>query len=190
MKTQVRNDQNNLPNAKAGTKWKRGKENYNETYDWGKFEQISTKHSSQLPSSQGEKGQLLWSVEFSLSCSRRHFRPRGTNVCLLLTTERTWIQESLHKVVKKGKEKNDPRVAFMMDAEALPIWLLFKLISIWEHQQLLPHCRVTVWKITWQWRMCVPGLALTLICCVTLDHTFTHSVPWVSPLLKEGPLQF
>lgn len=90
--------------------------------------------------------------------------------------------------LKKAKKKNDPRVVFMMDAEALPIWLLFKLVSIWEHQQLLPHYRVTVWKITWQWRMCIAGLALTFICCVTLDHTFTHSVPWVSPLLKEGPL--
>lgn len=31
------------------------------------------------------------------------------------------------KVAKKGKEKNYPRVAFMMDAEALPIQLLFIL---------------------------------------------------------------
>lgn len=69
-------------------------------------------------------------MEFSLSCTRKHFRSRGTNVCLLLTTERTWIQESLHKVIKKDKEKNDPRVAFVMDAEALPMWLLFKLVSI------------------------------------------------------------
>ena len=36
--------------------------------------------------------------------------------------------------------------------------------------------------------MCLPGLHLTGVGCVTLDHMFTLPGPWVCPLLNEEPL--
>lgn len=88
---------------------------------------MSTKHSSGLLAARKESRHH--GVESSHCLSRRHFRPRGMNVCLLLSTERNRIRECLCQVIKKGKENNYPRVAFTMDAEALPTGLLFKLAT-------------------------------------------------------------
>lgn len=74
-----------LMQKQVSNEWE-GKKIIMKTSAWGKFEQISTKCSSQPPSSRGGKGESLQTAEFSLSHNRRHFRPGGTNVCLLLTT--------------------------------------------------------------------------------------------------------
>lgn len=60
-------------------------------------------------------------MEVSLSCGRRQFRSGPPHVCLLLTTERHLLQESLYKVTLKVHEKNHPGVPFLVDGETLRV---------------------------------------------------------------------
>lgn len=150
---------------------------------------MSTKHSSGLLAARKESRHH--GVGSSHCLSRRHFRPRGMNVCLLLSTERTRIRECLCQVIQKGKENNYPRVAFTMDAVALPTGLLFKLATA-QFERISSPSLVTElhYGKSLGGEDVHSGPALPLMCCVTLCHTYTHSVPWVSPWLQERPLPF